>query len=403
MIRLLSIVFGFYSLVMGQNLLDPFYELKPIVREQSQCKTGIKNTICLHKKLTIPRTDIVSEELKPIMTRFIDSSIKEYDEATLSKYFTDDDFDKEELMNSNYEVIRLLALFDYNKPIITLMTENYNYLGGAHGYETRGFVNYDLGKKREIELGELVDFNNTQFKEISELIYRMSEALLPGESKENACWIVDEFDVTTNYGLTKRGFVFHYDPYEIKAYACGMTEFVVPYYKIKLFLKRKFLKDIASQQKHFITIQKKIDLKNGRLMFKIKRIKNRKYNVQVYSSSDNSKKIRLSISFPNLKSSKYISRLFKVGRKDLKLYKIGSKIYSKKSKKIINIKYPLIESVTKGYDQTLTFVLQIPKKLPYICMNYRASIREKSLLKDYDYHQFFDQQGFKVERICFGE
>lgn len=403
MLRILVFVLAFCGLSMGQDILDPSYKLNPQVQKMSECKSGSKATLCLHKKLTFPTTDILSTELKAPISKYIKKAIKDYKEESLSTYLSDINLDSDEILNGNYDSTQLLAVFDYNNPTITLMNEYYSYLGGAHGLEGRKFFNYDIGERRELKLDELVDFNNTQFTKIAELAYRKSDTLLANDSLADACWIVDDFYVSQNFAVTNSGFLFHYNPYEIKAYACGMTEFLLPYYKIKPFLKRTFLKNIADSQKPTDRIKKEIDIEKGSLKFDIKRVKNRKFTVSVDTSIYNNKKVWVSLSFPNLQSAKYISKLHSSDVKDLKLYKIGSKIYSKKRKQVIRSKYPLVEAATKSDQITFTFTLLIPKNIPYVCMNYRVTTRTKNLLKSDDYHDFVDQQGFSVNRICFGE
>jgi hypothetical protein len=403
MLRLLVFALAFCGLGMGQNIVEPFYKLKPVVQEHSECKSGAKTTLCFYKKLTLPTADILSKEIKPSIAKYIKKANESYKKESLATYLSDIDLDSDELFNGNYEVTESLELFDYNKPVITLMSAYYSYLGGAHGLGGRKFFNYDIEEKKELTLDDLVDFNNTQFRKIAELVYRKSDTFLPNETLLDACWLEDNFYVSQNFAVTKSGFLFHYNPYEIKAYACGMTEFILPYYKIKPFLKRKFLKNIADSQKPTNRIKKEIEIEKGSLNFDIKRVENRKFTVNVDTSIYNNKKVWVSLSFPNLQSAKYISKLHSSDVKDLKLYKIGSKIYSKKIQKVIRSKYPLVEAATKSDQITFTFTLLVPKNISYLCMNYRVTTRTKNLLKYDDYHEFFDQQGFRVNRICFGE
>ena len=260
-----------------------------------------------------------------------------------------------------------------------------------------------MQKKKELKLSEVVDFNNSKFLKIAELSYKKSEKLLPNVDLTDAGWFENKFILSQNFAVTTKGLLFHYNPYEIKAFAYGMTNFIIPYNKIEPFLRHSALKELAKNYKIAKKITKEVQLKDGSVTFTIEQINAKEFKINIDTFLYTNLKVWFSLSFPQLKTSKPISNLSSNSVKSFKIYKTGSKIYSKKIKGVIKSKYPLLEAVSKKSDFTLSFKIKIPNNLPYLCINYRVNTLHNSLLKDNENIEYFDQQDFKVNRLCFGD
>lgn len=114
-----------------------------------------------------------------------------------------------------------------------------SYLGGAHGSHFVQYVNWDTKAQKKINLDDLL---TTPYKEkltaIAEKIFRRQENLSDTASyKDNYFFKDDRFSLNDNFLITPLGLRFIYNEYEIKPYAAGQTELLIPYSQIKSLLR----------------------------------------------------------------------------------------------------------------------------------------------------------------------
>lgn len=112
------------------------------------------------------------------------------------------------------------------------------YTGGAHGNYATLYHNFDLRDRSKITLDKLIDPNKRdKLISMAEKYFRISEGLSEDASLEND-YFFDHgaFSLTDNFALDEKGLRFHYNIYEIKAYADGTTEFVIPYEQLQAVL-----------------------------------------------------------------------------------------------------------------------------------------------------------------------
>ena len=98
-----------------------------------------------------------------------------------------------------------------NKDVLTIKLESYIYTGGAHGYGTNRFLNFDKIKKVELDRQELFK-NEDEFK-------------------------AERFYLPENIGYTDKGLLLFYEPYEIASFADGPIILTIPYNDANNFLK----------------------------------------------------------------------------------------------------------------------------------------------------------------------
>lgn len=112
---------------------------------------------------------------------------------------------------------------------LTLKNTISEYTGGAHGIEIEVWSNYDTQNKKKLSLADL--FQDTLvLRQIVESHFRKQEQLSDTSAYgSNYFFDDDTFTMADNFGLTRTGLLFHYNPYEIKSYAEGPTTLIVPY------------------------------------------------------------------------------------------------------------------------------------------------------------------------------
>ncbi|WP_316839947.1 DUF3298 and DUF4163 domain-containing protein [Pedobacter gandavensis] len=120
-----------------------------------------------------------------------------------------------------------------------------NYSGGAHANSALVYWNINPKTLQEITLESLINEGSMpQLVSIAEKIFRKNEKLSPTASlKDNYFFENDKFNLNRNFTITKEGLKFLYNPYEIKAYAYGSTELIIPFSDLKAIARPNTLTD----------------------------------------------------------------------------------------------------------------------------------------------------------------
>lgn len=205
---------------------------------------------CAKIALTIPRAlgdtriankinTVVDEELIHTL-KFEDSiDVNSIEEAIQSFTKSYEDFQQEfEDEFADWEA-RANGEITYESPLlVSLVLNTYTFTGGAHGYGTTTFLNFDKEKSLELENYELfkdfegfIDFAETRFREtqgISKNVAINSTGFMFSE---------DTFHLPENLGFTKNGIQLVYNEYEVASYADGPIEITIPFKEATPFLK----------------------------------------------------------------------------------------------------------------------------------------------------------------------
>lgn len=122
---------------------------------------------------------------------------------------------------------------------LCLEHSNVSYAGGAHPNSAMIFWNFDPKTLKEITLESLIKEGGLpELNAIAEKIFRKNEKLSPSASlKDSYFFEKDTFSLNRNFTITKEGLKFLYNPYEIKAYAYGNTELLIPFSELKAVAK----------------------------------------------------------------------------------------------------------------------------------------------------------------------
>lgn len=120
--------------------------------------------------------------------------------------------------------------------IICLQFQTDMFTGGAHGYRSTNYLNFDPENGKPLTPGDIF---TDGFKERVEKDFRKQQDI-PEDSNINSTGLFfdnDSFHLPSNIGFTKDKVILHYNAYEIAPYAEG--SFVLTYSRteIKQFLK----------------------------------------------------------------------------------------------------------------------------------------------------------------------
>lgn len=131
------------------------------------------------------------------------------------------------------------VLYNQNQ-LLTLGYWDYWYTGGAHGNYGTWLASYDLEARKEITLQDV--FLPGYEDKITPSLERAVRNRFGLSAKEALSSVLfeDAIGVTENFGLTGKGVIFNYPPYEIAAYAAGEIRLFVPYAEIRDLLQPAF-------------------------------------------------------------------------------------------------------------------------------------------------------------------
>lgn len=127
-----------------------------------------------------------------------------------------------------------------DKNIISLLLHAYTFTGGAHGYGSTTFLNFDKLKGTEFENWELFE-DMEGFIKFTETKFRIQEAI-PQDENINATGFMfqsDLFHLAENIGYTEDGIKLIYNQYEVASFADGPIVLTLPYPEINKYLIRK--------------------------------------------------------------------------------------------------------------------------------------------------------------------
>lgn len=124
--------------------------------------------------------------------------------------------------------------------LLTLKLDSYNFTGGAHGYGSTLFLNFD--KKKAAELENHLLFKNLEgFQQLAEEKFRRQERIPQGTSINSTGFMFngDSFHLSENIGYTEKGLQLVYNQYEVASFADGPIVLTLPYKDIAGFMRFK--------------------------------------------------------------------------------------------------------------------------------------------------------------------
>lgn len=224
----------FIDQVIDQQILDI---LKEVVTLAPQQELDAKSASDI---------DVSSEvSLKNIKTPKIEleQKVAPYTKAFLS-------LDEEvKALSANHSISLMIKpkILKSEGPLVTVVLNSSNYLGGAHGSSSQTYYNFDLDTKKQVPLKDIIEPN--KLKSLDEKAYEAFKK-----------WVVDsdvaanieeyeqvwKFKLSDNFNLDKKGLVLQYSEYEIGPYIVGLPRLVIPYDQLNGIIKDKYLPETQS-------------------------------------------------------------------------------------------------------------------------------------------------------------
>jgi hypothetical protein len=136
-----------------------------------------------------------------------------------------------------YEFTNTSVVGFENKSLLSLKMETYSYWGGAHGYSSTSYLNFDKEIPELLTTEKLLK-DEGKFKELAEKMFREQEEIpMNGNINETGFFFEnDTFSLPINFGFEDDELLLIYNPYEVASYAEGQIIIKIPKADVAPFL-----------------------------------------------------------------------------------------------------------------------------------------------------------------------
>ena len=405
---LLVILFSSFSFAEELFVNKDGLHLGHITLSDKYCKSMRSSfELCTSKELSYIDYDDANlpEFLKGIRVH-IEPQVIEYKKNDLKTNTRSILKDMDGELSGDWDNESSIDLFAKTPTTYTLSTISSGYEGGAHGYYNEHYDNYDIKTNAKLTLDDLFlpDTNQTLL-DIAQSHYKKHFGLAPGQPLTDDEWFEDNFVLAQNFAITSRGLYFFYNQYEIKSYASGPTEFMLPYSKIQHLIDPKgALSFVFEDGRPFHTYFKE----NDQMNIEVDATVQPDGKVNITAKMKNLSYINrgwFSLSFPQLNNKSPKDTVLNEGFLKVDTYPKGSKVYHQEFKKAINSSYLLVEGEANNWDynkvNTITLTLTPPANDKELILDIRGNLKskDKTIMLPNEYDGVKGQQGFTNYRV----
>lgn len=230
------------------------YEIKTVDKslgDTTNAKKGFAKIKLVYPQITKSNNSAILDIMNVFIRDQILTALFEEGRFKQPEYLVEDFFKEykkyyEELTgeSGSWELERKIDIAFVNDRLVSFRFFEYSFLGGAHPNKNNFYTNYDLltgGKLTPKEI--FIEGYESKLTSIAEKKFREARNLKPDESLAEAGFkfINDKFTLNANFGFTKEGIIFFYNPYEVGPYALGSTEVIIPYKDLEGLIKKAYL------------------------------------------------------------------------------------------------------------------------------------------------------------------
>ncbi len=134
----------------------------------------------------------------------------------------------------SYEYDLKLTIAFFNEQYVTLKSDNYDYMGGAHGNYSTLYYMFDAKTGKRIQLSALVSDTSKLNSIAKQMFYKQKQIDTTKTLNDQGYWFEkNKFALNDNFGLLNDTLVFTFNPYEITSYSEGQTDIKIPLHVIK--------------------------------------------------------------------------------------------------------------------------------------------------------------------------
>ncbi len=140
-----------------------------------------------------------------------------------------------------WNITRKITLETLPFGLSTLRIDDTRYEGGAHGMASVVYQSFDPATGRRLRKSDLATGARADsLRMLGERVFREAKGLPPNADLKAGGWFVWEngtFELPDNFGVTRDGLVFHWQPYDIAPYSAGATTITLPWSAVRPHLR----------------------------------------------------------------------------------------------------------------------------------------------------------------------
>ena len=387
MVIMFVIVTALFSDMSFANKLGIKYQTKDW--SDSYCHTYSNGEkLCMDYVITYP-IDIRGDNQKAvdIFKSQVEKIVTKYKKSGAKKDILDMTLDDSDPIVGSWTDEYTVELLASTQKTLTLSYSGGGYMGGAHGNYGTEFINFDIDSGRKISIADIISGTKSSFTKAVERYYRDTNGLGMHDSLTRLEWFENKFALADNFAITDKGIYFYYNSYEIKAYAYGQTELLVPY--------RNLGDTIDSHGVLSTYVSTPQPISKPQSNNKVYRVNNLA-EITIYSKNLGSGLVSvevemknlslhnrgwLSISFPQLRYRDSIVKSNSVGFDTLLSYPRGKKIYHNMLRKAVRASYLLVEGEAtrwyRGDTKSISLIVDAPRRADSLIVYVRGSYKDR--------------------------
>jgi hypothetical protein len=176
---------------------------------------------------------LLNSEITKTISSFYDTKTIEGTSQKFIKDFTNFVTEFPESANNKWNTSMLYSVSTNTKDLLSLTFSMNGYTGGAHGFSTISYSNFNPNTGTKLKLEDIVS-DVDKLRTIAREIFIKDHNLDPNKSlNEQGYWFVDDiFSLNNNFKLSKDEIIFHYNQYEIAPYSEGPIDITIPMHKL---------------------------------------------------------------------------------------------------------------------------------------------------------------------------
>lgn len=151
----------------------------------------------------------------------------------------------------DWQVSRTAFVMYANAQLASVVVKSEGFLGGAHGFSEETLFVFDGTSGKKLSWDDVIEPTSRGiFEKAAEAEFRRARGIPPTQTLQEAGFTFenDAFILPTNFALTDKGIVCHYNPYEAGPYVMGATDFTVPLEVVLPALQSDIMKAVAPSQ-----------------------------------------------------------------------------------------------------------------------------------------------------------
>ena len=148
----------------------------------------------------------------------------------------------------DWQVSRTAYIVYANAHLASVVVKNEGFLGGAHGFNEETLFVFDGTSGKKLSWDDVIEpTSRAIFEKVAEAEFRRARGIPPTQTLQEAGFTFenDAFTLPTNFALTDKGIMCHYNPYEAGPYVMGATDFTVPIEAALPALQSDIMKAVA--------------------------------------------------------------------------------------------------------------------------------------------------------------